>query len=98
MATAEQLKFLETEPDVDGGTRFLASAYSELATERRSGMGMGPIPWSSMIDWCRYHGLDRDVSDHLVHVIARVDGIIRRRDLAKMQVESQKRNAPRGRR
>ncbi len=44
---------------------------------------MGPIPWTAMIDWCEYHGMGRDTTDHLVNVVRRVDSIYIRRANAK---------------
>lgn len=57
----------------------MARAYSELSTCRSVGFSMGPIPWASMVAWAEYHGLDREVTDHLIAVLRIVDAETLRR-------------------
>lgn len=71
--TDDQLVFLESEPEVDEGIRIMVRAYSELSSCRNVGMGIGPIPWTAMLEWCRHHNLRRDVSNHLINVLRLVD-------------------------
>lgn len=59
--------------------RIMARAYSELSTTRGVGMTIGPIPWTAMLEWCRWHGLDRDLTDHVVRVLRLVDAETLRR-------------------
>lgn len=46
-------------------------------------MGIGPIPWTAMIEWCRHHDLRRDITDHLIAVLRFVDNETLLREAAK---------------
>lgn len=79
------MAFLRLEPEVDAGTKIMVRAYAELSTCRTSaGMGLGPVSWVAMIEWARYHDLDREVTDHLIHILRMVDTeMLRRANQAK---------------
>jgi hypothetical protein len=46
-------------------------------------MAVGPIPWTAMIAWARFHGLDREATGVLVAVIRRLDNDRAERDASK---------------
>lgn len=49
------------------------NAFRELSTERQIGMGIGPIPWSSINRYAQYHPfVDASV---LKEVIRAMDGV-----------------------
>lgn len=44
-------------------------------------MSMGQIPWTAMVDWCLFNGLDDFSSRHLINVLRAIDlEIVRRAD------------------
>ena len=60
-------------PILNEGLLFYLQAFNELDTERNHSMGISRIPWSSMIKYAEYHGLDYEESLELVFIIRRVD-------------------------
>jgi hypothetical protein len=36
-------------------------------------MAVGPIPWTSMVEWSRFNGLDDDAARILIHVLRTLD-------------------------
>lgn len=48
-------------------------AWGDLMTERPSGMDVGPVPWSSAMDWCDRNGLDQQGARIIWTVIKRLD-------------------------
>ncbi len=52
---------------------FYLKAFYDLSTCRSSGMGVGPIPWSAMIAYAEWYGLDRDVTEAFVDIIREMD-------------------------
>lgn len=82
--------------------KLLTQAYAELRTERETVVYAkatsegrlagsfslpGPIPWSAMLEWCRWHMLDRATTNYAIAVIGLVDQRIRKIaiDRAKMK-------------
>jgi hypothetical protein len=59
------------------------TAWAELSTCRPIGMAVGPIPWTAIIAWARFHGLDREATGVLVTVIRRLDNDRAERDASK---------------
>lgn len=49
------------------------AAWGDLSTCRPIGMTVGPIPWTAIVQWCEFHGLDDEASAVLVHVIRTLD-------------------------
>lgn len=64
---------------LDEGSVIICRAYSELSSCRAVGMTIGPIPWLAMLEWCRYHRLDRDVANHLIRILRIADAETLRR-------------------
>jgi hypothetical protein len=56
------VKALENRPIILPGLDFYFSAYVDLCCDRPAGMGLSPIPWSSIINWCKLHGI-HDIDD-----------------------------------
>lgn len=48
-------------------------AWSDLSTCRSVGMALGPIPWTVIVQWCEWHGLDRDATRIVMAVVRRLD-------------------------
>lgn len=55
------------------GDEFYVQAFDDLKTERSSGMGMGNIPWSSIVRYADRAGLDESNTDMFVAVIKEMD-------------------------
>lgn len=54
---------IENAPELWLGNELFYCAFMDLNSERHVGFGEGPIPWSSVLHWCReYHiiGLQRE--------------------------------------
>jgi hypothetical protein len=46
-------------------------------------MVAGPIPWTAIVEWARFHGLDREATGVLVTVIRRLDNDRAEREASK---------------
>lgn len=64
---------LKQEPARDYAVIRCIEAWHDLGTERTVGFAVGPIPWSRVVAWCEFHGLDREATQIVVHVIRRLD-------------------------
>lgn len=51
----KSVKALENRPVLLPGLDFYFQAYAELSHDRPVGFGVGSIPWSSIINWCKLH-------------------------------------------
>jgi hypothetical protein len=58
-------------------------AWGDLSTCRPIGMAVGFIPWTAIIEWARFHGLDREATQILVDVIRKLDHDRAERDASK---------------
>lgn len=62
------------EPPADYAIMRCVRAWDDLSTERPVGFSVGAIPVRAIVWWCRdYQGLDRDVTEIVVHVIRTLD-------------------------
>lgn len=52
---------------------FYMAAFADLSTERSVGMTIGRIPWSKIVKYAEFSGLDRDVGFAFVAIIRKVD-------------------------
>ena len=52
---------------------FYMKSFYDLGTERNSGMSLGPIPWSKIVDYAGFYGLDEDVTEAFVDIIRTMD-------------------------
>ncbi len=54
-------------------------------------MGMGPIPWTAMLEWCRYYSMNRESTSHMINVVRRVDNVMLRRAAAEAKAPKRSR-------
>lgn len=52
---------------------FYMKAFYDLCTCRDLGMGVGPIPWSSIVEYTKWYELTKDVSEALIDIIRAMD-------------------------
>lgn len=52
---------------------FYLKSFHDLSTERSIGMGLGPIPWSKIVEYADWYGLEPDVIEAFVDIIRTVD-------------------------
>lgn len=52
---------------------FLLDAFWELSSERQFGFGLGPIPWSSIVAYAEFVGLDREAFFIFLRIIREMD-------------------------
>ena len=61
-------------PELTQAEAWLLRAFWDLSTERqRSGMGMGPVPWSKIRTYGHDSGLDRGAREILKAVVQALD-------------------------
>lgn len=61
---------LDRKPQLLPCLDFYLSAYHELLSERQIGMAAGQIPWSKIVQWAYFHGLnDKDDIDTLIRYL-----------------------------
>lgn len=66
------------------GADFYLTAYNELQYDRPIGMGIGAIPWSSIIRWAEFHGLScSDDVDDLITIIRALENAVHEFDQRK---------------
>jgi hypothetical protein len=56
---------------------YFMNAFWALSTERQIGMAPGPIPWSKMVEYGRYSGLEDDMIELLVFLMRYMDTAFR---------------------
>lgn len=66
------------------GLEIYWAAYFELQSDRPIGMGLGPIPWSSIVKWAEINGLTD------LHDITVLTGFIRAMEAADREFEEKK--------
>lgn len=64
---------LLNEPMLHEGLDIYYSAFWELNTDRQVGMGLGPIPYSSIRNYCKDRGLGGDQSDNMMRLLRKMD-------------------------
>ena len=55
------------------GLSMYFTAFWELSTCRQIGMGVGPIPWTAMLDYARYMELDWEQTEDLLYIVRKMD-------------------------
>lgn len=55
------------------GDEFYIKAFFDLSTERQLGMNVGPIPWSNILAYASYSGLEADMIDVFIYTIREMD-------------------------
>ena len=48
-------------------------AFQELSTTRQMSMGLGPIPWNTIMDFAAWCGLDEENTEALNSIIREMD-------------------------
>lgn len=64
---------VKTRVDLFEHLAFEWSAFQSLSTDRQIGMGLGPIPWSSIDRFARRYGFHGDDFDRLCSLIQAMD-------------------------
>ncbi len=62
-----------TQPRIEDCNVFHWEAFHDLSTERQIGMGLGPIPRSSIMDYARESELFGDAAEQFAAIIRAVD-------------------------
>ncbi|HEU4727689.1 MAG TPA: hypothetical protein VFT22_07365 [Kofleriaceae bacterium] len=64
---------LAQEPPRDYAVHRCVQAWSDLSTCRAIGMTVGPVPWTAIVAWCDFHGLDHEATELMIYVIRALD-------------------------
>lgn len=64
---------IKNKPRLSFGLTFYLRAFSELDSERDFGMGMGPIPWSSMHQYAMILELTGEAYEDFMYLIRELD-------------------------
>ena len=79
-----EAKTLDRRPVLLPGLDFYFTAFQELQSERPIGMAAGCIPWSSIINWAAFHGLDDpDEVDTLITYTRAMESTMRQHEERK---------------
>lgn len=60
-------------PDLFGHLSFEWSAFRALSTDRAAGMGIGPVPWSSIDRFARRYRIEGEEFDRFADLIQAMD-------------------------
>ncbi len=66
---------IKNAPELDFTLALYYGAFFDLTTCRTVGMGEGPIPWTSINDYCSRLDLSVDQSDDMFYYIRIMDGV-----------------------
>ena len=64
---------IKKKPRLAIGLHFFMSAFSDLRTERPSGMSIMPIPWSAIHYYAEVHSITGQFYDDLLYIIRAMD-------------------------
>lgn len=64
---------LAEEPEQDAAMAICLSAWRDLSTCRPIGMAVGPVPFTALLEWARFHSLDREATRIVWSVVRRID-------------------------
>lgn len=68
---------LAEQPELPIYLEFALECYNQLSTERAIGFSIGPIPWTSIMQWARMAGMDdADDIDDLAEVVWIADNMV----------------------
>lgn len=65
--------FIKNEPELMPGLEMFLQAFWDLSTCRQMGMGLGPIPWTSIENYATISGGDEEFTQDLHYHIRRLD-------------------------
>lgn len=60
-------------PDIQPHQKLFLLAFQDCCTCRQVGMGLGPIPWTAVKDWCHASGLTPIESEEVWFVVTKMD-------------------------
>jgi len=63
------------EPELLQGLSIYYDAFWEIFPDRQLGMSTGPIPYSSIITYCKEWNLDEEMSYLMLKLIRKMDGL-----------------------
>ena len=63
-------------PQLLPGLEFYLKAYTQLQHDRPTGFSVGSIPWTSILTWAQFHGLDPDQTNTLEHHIRHMEAAL----------------------
>lgn len=64
---------IQNAPDLFVGLELYFSAFIELNTCRQTGWSAGPIPTSSILEYCAWLDLDADETEDMFYLIRQMD-------------------------
>lgn len=64
---------IQNAPQLHLGLQLYYDAFFELNTCRTVGMGLGPIPWTAVIDYARAFEFDDEQTDSLIYFVREMD-------------------------
>lgn len=67
---------IQNAPELLLGQVFYFGAFLELNTDRYVGMELGPIPWSSIMEYADRLGLDDEEREDLFHHVRALDDVL----------------------
>lgn len=62
-------------PEISLGLELYYEAFLELHSCRGVGFGEGPIPWTSIIDYCEAFDIDGEQREDLIYHVTRLDKV-----------------------
>lgn len=60
-------------PELANGLELYYYAYGDLVSSRPVGLGMGPISWSTIQEYCDHHGLDSEQTEAMHYHVGMMD-------------------------
>ena len=63
------------EPYLNPNYTWLIMSFHDLSTDRAVGMGIGPIPYSSIIRFIAFWDLDQESAELLIEVVKTMDSL-----------------------
>lgn len=64
---------IENAPSLLIGLDLYYIGFQDLSSSRQVGMGLGPIPWMAIEQYCHLIGLDQDQKEAMHHHIVEMD-------------------------
>lgn len=81
------------QPEIWAEAAFFWKAFSDLSPDRSSGMGLGPIPFRSMVTYAGLYGLsDVDEFERFRQIVSDADGEYLRLNAPKSEQDSKMRS------
>lgn len=72
-------------PEVFFGLELFFTAFWDLNSERQMGWGVGPIPFTSILEYADRHGIYGEQLDDLVFYVKAMDSAYLEREAKKMK-------------